>query len=243
MVKIETLQNYINAINLLHDHDMVIVTNTENKICYLSKEFIKSLHFLSYNDLINKKFCNIDKIKDNNDLFNIFIKLKDFGNAEKREFIVIAPEFFNKIKMFSIYQRELLDFSTNKAVGYASFISDINIEQRVSFLYDMLGIVKDTKLNTPNNISLTEREKEILFFVCLKLSGREISDIMSQKTKTAISSSTVGNIVRDKLFKKFKVYNIDDLINKAVKLGYLDLPKNYYQYNVYINKTLGEKNE
>lgn len=243
MVKIETLQNYVNAINLLHDHDIVIVTNIENQICYLSKGFIKSLNFLSYNDLINKNFCNIDKIKNNNDLFDVFIKLKNYGNAEKREFIVSAPEFFNNMKMFSIYQRELIDFSTNKIVGYASFISDINIEQRVGLLYNMLGIVKDTKPDTPSDISLTDREKEILFFVCLKLSGREISDIMTQKTKTTISSSTVGNIVRDKLFKKFKVYNIDDLINKAVKLGYLDLPKNYCQYNVYINKTLGETNE
>jgi DNA-binding CsgD family transcriptional regulator len=241
MVGINILQNYINAINLLHDNDIVIVTDNNNKIYYLSQGFIKSLSLMSYSDLIDKQFCNIDKIRDNEKLLNIFIKLQEFGCADKRNFIISAPDFFNNMNMFNLYQRELVDVTNNNSiVGYASFISNIDIEQRVSFLYNMLGIVKEIKIDVSNAIELTDREREILFFVCLKLSGREISDIMSQKSKMVISPSTVGNIVRDKLFKKFNVYNIEQLITKAVKRGYLNIPENYFQYGVYLNNRKGE---
>lgn len=64
-------------------------------------------------------------------------------------------------------------------------------------------------------IKLTKRESEILYFLSLNKSPKEISLILSKIQNKEVSSATVASTINKQLYHKFGVFNISDLIDKA----------------------------
>ncbi|MCC2625453.1 MAG: hypothetical protein K0R14_1326 [Burkholderiales bacterium] len=64
-------------------------------------------------------------------------------------------------------------------------------------------------------IKLTKREREILYFLSLSRSPKDIAIIISTLENKEICDSTINAIINKKLYPKFKVFNVGQLIEKA----------------------------
>ena len=230
MNKQQVFDMYTSAIKLLHAEDMVFITDTNATIIYASNSFIASLKIDDISLIYLAQIYELTPIINNIHLKSIFENMYKNNSTTGQEFLISAPELFVNMSMFSLNHRALLNPVDNTVIGFVTFVLPINVEQKLSLLYQMLGVTDTIKLKQDTQIHLTKREQEILFLLCLKLSGREIAEIMTKKTKSPIGASTVGNIVRERIFPKFSVYNIEELINKAISLGYWNIPSNYCDY-------------
>ena len=234
---------YVDAIKLLHTDDSVLVRDAEFKVVYMSNKRMVAMGVEDINSVLNLKLQDIPRLADKTDTLDTLQQI-DLAIAKQAvsEFIVSDPDLFTNAKMFNLTCRQLVDPSQQKLLGYAEFVSSIGLEHRVKLLYDMLDTNtpvatnehKTSKtsslgvqVNKLKEIGLTDRECEILFLLCLRFSGREIAEIISKKLAVSVTASTIGNIIRQQLFRKFEVYNIEELIRKAINLGYWTMPTNY----------------
>jgi DNA-binding CsgD family transcriptional regulator len=67
-------------------------------------------------------------------------------------------------------------------------------------------------------ITLTRREKQILYYLSLNKSVKEIANILSQLENKTVSFLTVHSILNKKLYPKFDVLGVSQLIAKAHEL-------------------------
>lgn len=76
------------------------------------------------------------------------------------------------------------------------------------------GIV-EKKIDSSIKIKLTKREREILYFLSLNKTPKEISVILSGFENKRLASSTISSIIDKQLYIKFGVHNVGQLIEKA----------------------------
>lgn len=101
------------------------------------------------------------------------------------------------------------------------FINFISKLQHDIEAYRVEAINDITPCITPadQQISLTRQESQILYYLSLNKSPREIAAIISKIEKKTISSSTVQSIIIKQLYLKFGVYSISQLMDKATMLN------------------------
>ncbi|MDQ5921899.1 MAG: two-component system, OmpR family, aerobic respiration control sensor histidine kinase ArcB [Pseudomonadota bacterium] len=88
---------------------------------------------------------------------------------------------------------------------------------KISILNNKLGVkLNNEKFN--NNINLTKREREILYFLSINKPPKEIATILSVLDSKNISSSTVQSIIDKQLYLKFNVSSTGKLIEVATIL-------------------------
>ncbi len=84
---------------------------------------------------------------------------------------------------------------------------------QIKILHKRLGInPKALAIKPPN---LTKREREVLFYLSLNKSPKEIANILSVIDKKIVAPSTVQSIIDKRLYSKLDSYNISQLIEKA----------------------------
>lgn len=76
--------------------------------------------------------------------------------------------------------------------------------------------------NIPPNIKLTKRENEILFYMSLNKSPKEISTILSSSGNKPVSANTIQSIINKQLYPKFNVHNASHLLEAAFALGLIE---------------------
>jgi PAS domain S-box-containing protein len=77
--------------------------------------------------------------------------------------------------------------------------------------------------DTDWQIKLTKREQQVLYFLSMNKSPKKIAQIISILEDKIVSDSTINAIVNKKLYPKFEVYNVDELVEKATILGLIPL--------------------
>lgn len=85
---------------------------------------------------------------------------------------------------------------------------------KIDYLNEQLGI-QNKNVEENSKISLTKREKEILYFLSMRKSPKEIASILSKLENKKIASSTINAIINKRLYIKFEVFNISQLLDKA----------------------------
>ncbi|MCC2625454.1 MAG: Histidine kinase [Burkholderiales bacterium] len=106
----------------------------------------------------------------------------------------------------------------------AKFLAFIDKIQRdiqnykVEALTEKIGIAPKIS-NSDKQIRLTKRELDILYYLSLNKSPKDIAKIISIIENKSISDSTINAIVNKKLYPKFKVFNVGQLIEKAILLN------------------------
>lgn len=88
-------------------------------------------------------------------------------------------------------------------------------------LNDELGIESDSTNIDPVIIKLTRREREILYFLSLHKSPKDIAIILTGLENKSIAPATVQAIINKQLYIKFGVYSVGKLIEKATALDML----------------------
>ncbi len=106
----------------------------------------------------------------------------------------------------------------------AKFLSFIDKIQRdiqnykVEALTEQIGI-KPKISNSDKQIRLTKRELDVLYYLSLNKSPKDISQIITIIENKPVSDSTINAIINKKLYPKFEVFNIGQLVEKAIMLN------------------------
>lgn len=91
---------------------------------------------------------------------------------------------------------------------------------KFSTLNNKLGIFHpDTQTE---NIDLTKREQEVLYYLALNQSPKEIASTLTSiehKEHKPVKAKTIQSIIDTKLYPKFGVYNVSNLVEKAKLLN------------------------
>jgi|GEM_PF-6864429 len=98
---------------------------------------------------------------------------------------------------------------------------------RVEALSEKLGITGVKITDIDKNIKLTKREREVLYFLSLNKSPKDIAMIISMLENKIIRDTTISALINKQLYPKFNVFNIGQLIEKANALKLITfLPDN-----------------
>jgi PAS domain S-box-containing protein len=89
---------------------------------------------------------------------------------------------------------------------------------RIEELNERLGNVGIQIIDRDVDIKLTKREQEVLYFLSLNRSPKDIAMIISTLENKEIMDSTINAIINKKLYPKFNVFNVGQLIEKAYVL-------------------------
>ncbi len=79
----------------------------------------------------------------------------------------------------------------------------------------------DTNYNTllNNEITLTRKESEVLYYLSLNKSIKDIAAVETILENKSVSASTINAIIDKQLYPKFKVDNVEQLVEKASALN------------------------
>jgi PAS domain S-box-containing protein len=104
---------------------------------------------------------------------------------------------------------------------FLSFIDKIQRDiqnYKMEALTEQIGI-KPNISNSDRQIRLTKRELEVLYYLSLNKSPKDIAQIITIIEDKPISDSTINAIINKRLYPKFDVFNIGQLVEKAIMLN------------------------
>lgn len=87
-------------------------------------------------------------------------------------------------------------------------------EAKIKLINNKIGIQLPTEPQN-HDITLTKREQEVLYFLSMGKSPKEIANIFSKLENKKIASATIGGVINKQLYPKFDVFNTGQLIEKA----------------------------
>lgn len=93
---------------------------------------------------------------------------------------------------------------------------------RIEELHRTTGI-RSPVADTGRQLKLTKREQQILYFLSLNKSPKEIARIITLMENNFVSGNTINAIINKKLYPKFEAFNISQLVEKAIMLGLIPL--------------------
>ncbi len=209
----EYLQTYINALKIVEGERIMVVTQATLEFAYVTAGYKK---YITDEDMIGVR------VKDSNhpgkEAAEEFrqISLKVLATKASASFFVIYK--FPKIGNTTCFIYTLAPIINPHSENVVGLMGEFQILDP-SIISKMFGLIFSfafPKVDTPelSEISLTVREKEILFLLTLGYGHKEISYILSRASKK-ISPNTVNTIIRRQLFKKFHVSTTSELIIKS----------------------------
>ncbi len=90
-----------------------------------------------------------------------------------------------------------------------------------------MGIVENSNKNILNG-SLSTQEREIVALLAIGKSYKEVAWILGSIHNQEFNPATIATNVYRKIFPKFEVSNLSELITKAVQFGILDsIPESF----------------
>ncbi|MCC2625727.1 MAG: putative sensory box sensor histidine kinase/response regulator [Burkholderiales bacterium] len=89
---------------------------------------------------------------------------------------------------------------------------------KIEALTEKIGIAPKIS-DSDKRIKLTKRELDVLYYLSLNKSPKDIAQIITIIESKPVSDSTINAIINKKLYPKFEVFNIGQLIEKAIMLN------------------------
>lgn len=171
-------------------------------------KYIDSLVLLNgnyYGEETNTIIGNINKVflttksqllDDNNQVIGIIGASIDITDRKEKEQLKLEIE---KTKII-IEEKKKFKYLIDE-------ISQLINDFKITNLNDKIGNqVKIT--DTDKQIKLTLRERQVLYYISLNKSPKEIAIILSILEEKQISPATISSIINKKLYLKFNVFNI-----------------------------------
>ncbi len=204
------LDHYLAALRCLHCH--------ENFWLFDAKRTLLYAHSLQ---------CNIEELQIVID-FNLYRQIS-------------LLDYINQLVLADAQPIELIVFQHQSGPAHLmlmSFHSISHCGQKIAFYLLARGLAKDfeyanlirlllfgPQVNPYLSQKLTPREKEIIFFSVRGNNYRQIAKRLSQIYARSIASSTIANIMRNSIYKKFNVNDHNTLKQLLFKSGLLlELP-------------------
>jgi DNA-binding CsgD family transcriptional regulator len=182
--------------------------------------------FKSHDAMIGKTYCDVPcKVSEEHEDFifqdNAVLKNNGYGQLfglfcyNNNEWRVVFYEKYplknkkNEIMGLATY---VTDVTQSKMIDINKFVTLTNYKDSVKLCKKQKGYLIN---NDPENISLSTRELECLFFLLRGKTSKEVSSILK------ISHRTI-EIYTEQLKLKFNVKSKSELIEKAMLLGYMN---------------------
>ncbi|MCC2625248.1 MAG: Sensory box histidine kinase/response regulator [Burkholderiales bacterium] len=173
----------------------------------------------------------------NNEIIGVVgtaIEITEEKEAQKSKFdqILIEQEtlrtevervrFENKLKQL---QCQTLQEERDSQTRITSFVNKMMHEIqafRIEELHRTTGI-KPPISDADRQMKLTKREQQILYFLSMNKSPKDIAQIITIIENNPVSDSTINAIINKRLYPKFEVFNIGQLVEKAIMLDLIPL--------------------
>ncbi len=220
---INMLSNLVQLYEQVHFNSYVGLLDTKLVIKYVSKPLLqllnsqvkephkiyetnlidKMVHYDRPLEVIEKIHCSLIKVINEQCIVeNINVDLKrDINN------VVLY------VKFTPLYNRETKNMIAIEAVA-SVFKSPLLLSDPCKLLkHGVFSVSKD------NDSLLSRREQEVLFLQFQCKSAKEISQKLTAIYNKSVSYNTIGRI-NEKLYKKFNVYNLEQLLIEAKKQNY-----------------------
>jgi|GEM_PF-1729790 len=125
---------------------------------------------------------------------------------------ITAEKEAEKLMHDNLAQQTIIDGTKNFRQFLNKIVNEIQ-NFRIEDLSEKLGIKPQVNLDEP--IRLTKRESEVLYFLSLNKSPKDIATIITALEEKPVADSTINGLINKQLYPKFKVFNIGQLIEKA----------------------------
>lgn len=231
---LKIIDNYIKAVSLIMKNEQISVFDiAAQKILYITPTMRYFLDYRKRNFKIeNEHFWNLPKpiaelAQDFKDLLESVISTKTPTNA----LILHSFDESGNKEIKKIERIPILNQFDNQVIGVSDKITNFNFNENLKHLLHYLnkrfhpnGSFKLD--NTQQPIKLSNRQHEILFLLMLGKTPRLIAEIINHMEGTTIKPSTVMSVINKQLYEKFQVYSMDQLVEKAVLIGFVNsIPK------------------
>lgn len=216
------LDRVIDLYGLIYINDIVLLIDVGNIIVFAGSGVSKLVN-KSTKHIIGKSYLEALPLPKEN-INNIVKSMnKTIQSKNIQEFLSINLNHSNQYAMLHCLERPIINPTTNNIVAIS--VESRQLDLSIDF-YKVLMLIKtkqkiiaNTTIKHVDNF-LTQREHEIAFLLEYCNTADKIANILSILYDKKIATKTIHNIIRQQLYPKFEVYNMDALQAKIGNLGY-----------------------
>lgn len=215
------LNKYIEAINLVAlPEQKTIIVNLDSIFVYLSPA-IRSEYGLKSDDYRNASYIDLPPIKQIA-LSCINEDRECLHNLQIQQYIT-SQNHDGEIRLYLKQKTPIIDPNTKLGIGVrVDFLPIYSLGHFKPYINQHIISYnqKPNIIDVRNKIILTEIEELILFLLILYVKPKVVTMHLNAIMEKDVATSTIRNTIHQQLLRKFEVYNTDDLIDKAIFLGY-----------------------
>lgn len=215
------LQQYIQALDMvILKEQKVIIVNPESFFVYLSPA-IRAEYGLVDKHYEDASYADLPPIKQIAPSC-IAEDLECLQTMKIQQYIT-SQNHNGEIQLYLKQKTPLIDIGTNTAVGVRiDFFPIYSLGHFKPYINQHIldYNAQITAINERHSIVLTELEELILFLLIMYVKPKVVTYHLNMILHKDVATSTIRNTIHQQLLRKFNVYTIEELIDKAIFLGY-----------------------
>lgn len=234
-MKVDYLKNdefidfYIKTLEMNPPARSVAVSNLQHQILFANQPYLEFIG-LTIEDVVGKRMRELNSFIA--EYASQVLPMAERALAQDkyvRGLLQIKKN--NKLFWIDCYLMRLKNPFNANLVGMTSNLNWARISTPMLNLINALDkklLVVENNNRNSFNLSLTTQEHEIIALLAIGKSYKEVAWILSSIHNQEFNPATIATNVYRKIFPKFEVSNLSELITKAVKLGILDsIPESF----------------
>jgi hypothetical protein len=124
-------------------------------------------------------------------------------------------------KVYMIFRHPIINPDTENVAGLWVFGYPVEVSNVSGLVSDFYAHDSKCRKNMKKeNIRLTKREQQVVFFFMLNFKSEQIGSLITKIEKKTVSKDAVDQLFRRQLFPKFDVVNRKALYDKLNKMGF-----------------------
>ena len=219
------LNKVVEFYQLIYLNDMILLIDIDNIILFVGQK-IQKLVDTPIGNLIGKNHLTALPLPQDN-ISNIVISIdKVIKTRARAEFLSINLNHDKEYMILHCIQKPIINLHTNNIVAISVESSPLDFAIDFYKLFMLANInhgifeqINDNKIQHVDDF-LTLREHEIAFSLVYCKTAEKIASLLSLLHNKTVSPKTIHNIIRQQLYPKFVVHNIEALLEKIYTLGY-----------------------
>ena len=224
----EFLDFYIKTLETNPPARSVSISNLQHQIIFVNQPYLEFIE-LKIEDVRGKRMRELDSFIAEYAPRVLPMAEKALSqNTYVRGLLQIKKN--NKLFWIDCYLMRLKNPFNGDLVGMTSSLNWARISKPMLSLINALNkkllIVENNKADF--TVGLTDQEREIVSLLAIGKSYKEVAWILGHIHNQEFNAATIATNVYRKIFPKFAVTNLSELISKSIQLGILDsIPESF----------------
>lgn len=213
------LQQYVAALDLvILNEQRVIIVNINSEFVYLSPA-MRSQYGLS-GEYLNASYSDLPPIKQIAP--NCIREDIECLQTRKTQQYITSQNHNGEIQLYLKQKTPLIDHNKSAVGVRVDFMPIFSLGHFKPYInqhiinYDKQIEARDTR----KNIVLTELEELILFLLIMYVKPKVVTMHLNTILHKDVAISTIRNTIHQQLLRKFAVITLEELIDRAIFLGY-----------------------